>query len=85
MSVPVPVYGTSGIAFLVNNVGRTLSLVNNVGATLVLVSGGLALSKADAALFGHYLGWTLQGTDPPFRIETVEMEVQPTREWDTSP
>jgi hypothetical protein len=84
-SVVVPVYGTSGVAFLVNNAGLLLTLVNNVGDPLTLISGGLSLSKSDAKMFGHYLGWTLQGTDPPFRIETVEMEVVPTREWDTTP
>ena len=52
---------------------------------LFIITTGLILSKYDVALFGHYLGWTLKGTDPPFRLETVEMEYQPTRVWDTTP
>lgn len=84
-SVAIPVYGTAGIQYILNNVGRLMLLVNNVGVPLVIMTTGLVLAKLGTALYGHYLGWTVQGTSPPYRIETMEMEYAPTREWDLSP
>ena len=83
-SVPVPVQ-TNVIQWIVNDMGVRMIPVNNAGEVFRIITTALILSKANADLYGHYLGWHLQGTDPPFRIETVEMEYQPTRVWDTTP
>lgn len=74
-----------------NGSGQALSFTNFADAVLEFSATGQILSKANVeGVFGHYLGWTLQSrpdTDgcSPFRIETVEMEYAPTRQWDTSP
>lgn len=85
-SVPVPVQNNL-ILFWTNNAPRPVDMVmvNGAGEILELVTTALVLSKADASLFGHYLGWHIQGTDAPFRLETVEMEFAPTRLWDATP
>jgi hypothetical protein len=84
MSVPVGVSDNT-IFFIVNNIGVDMTLVNDGDAPLVIIGTGLVLSKANANISGHYLGWTLRGEDPPYRIETVEMEAAPSRTWDPSP
>lgn len=61
----------------------TLQLVNNVSAPLNLVAQGTVLSRQNAALYGRYLGWTLQGFGAPFRLQAVQFEIIPTRSWQT--
>lgn len=72
------------IIYLVNDWGALCVVTNHAGHILEFVTTGLILSKADGALFGHYLGWTVKGLDPPFRLETVEIQYAPTRAWDTT-
>lgn len=83
-SVSVPVYNNV-VTTLVNNVPAPLLPVNDAGFLLAFITNDLVLSKSDTSLFGHYLGWHLEGSDPPFRFETVQMQFAPTRPWDTSP
>lgn len=64
--------------------GERAALVNSLADPLALITTGWVLSKHETAVYGHYLGWTLRGTDPPFRVETVELEYAPTRSWDTT-
>ncbi len=66
---------------LLNSSGATLQLQNSVLAHLSLVTQGFVLSRNDAPLTGRYLGWTIAGTTAPYRIQAVQMEVTPTREW----
>lgn len=81
-SVTVPISGGNTLT-IVNNSGVALQLQNNAMANLTIISGGMVLSRGDAPLSGHYLGWTLTGNDPPYRIQAVQLEVVPTREWST--
>lgn len=83
-SVVVPVQNNL-IMWFINDWGARLTLVNSWGEELHLVTTGLILSKADVSLFGHYLGWTVKGLDPPYRLETVELQYAPTRSWDATP
>ena len=73
------------IDFLVNDAGADMVLTSTLGELLAIVTTGWILSKHDASLFGHYLGWSLRGRDAPFRVETVELEVAAMRVWDTTP
>lgn len=64
-----------------NAAGGILQLVNALGQDLNLVGQGTILSRQQGAVYGRYLGWTVFGTDVPFRIQAVQMEVVQTREW----
>lgn len=81
-SVLVPISQSNVISALIAEAGHALGLDNDILEPLDIVTTGLVLSKHDAPHFGHYLGWTLRGTDAPFHLETVEMEYAPTRRWD---
>ena len=65
----------------VNASGQTVVFTNSSGQTVTFVSGGLVLPKQDAAMFGHFLGWTYTGSDPPHRVQAVQMEYAVTRGW----
>ena len=67
---------------LLNSSGATLTLRNAVNATLTLIGNGMVLSRGVANMYGHYLGWTIEGTDPPYRIQAIQQEVALTRAWD---
>jgi len=84
-SLRVPLKTSNQITRIVNNVGVRMRLLNNNGDPLTILTQGIILAKEQATLFGHYLGSTITGTDPPYRIQAIEMEYAPTREWDTSP
>jgi hypothetical protein len=77
----VPLLLSNQITSLINNAGQTMTLVNNIGQALTILTQGIVLAKKDVSLYGHYLGWTVKGTDPPYRLQAVELEVTPTREW----
>jgi hypothetical protein len=68
---------------IVNFLTQPLNLVNGGGQPLTLVSTGLVLGRGYSNQFGHYLGFTLQGTDPPYRVQMFGWEIEPTREWST--
>jgi hypothetical protein len=65
----------------VNASGQTVVFTNSSGQTVTFVGGGLVLPKQDAAMFGHFLGWTLYGTDAPFRLQAIQYEYVMTRDW----
>lgn len=65
-----------------NNMGQVVTWLNNALGTVNWLSTGTVLSRANSAQFGHYLGWTLKGTDPPYRMQAMAFEYVPTREWD---
>jgi hypothetical protein len=72
----------AGVALkLLNNMNQILLLQNAANQTLVLRGQGIALPKQDAAMFGHYIGWTYQGNDPPHRLQAVQFEYVDTRDW----
>jgi hypothetical protein len=58
-----------------------LQILNNSNAPLNLIGQGLVLSRQDAQLAGRYLGLSVYGNDPPYRIQAFQMEVIPGREW----
>lgn len=66
---------------LINNTGGVLTLVNNVLGVLTLIVQGLVLSRAAASMYGNYLGWTVSGTDIPYRIAAVQLEYAPSGQW----
>ena len=66
-----------------NNAGSIVTWINNSAQAVTWVSQGTVLARANSSQFGHYLGWTIQGSDPPYRLQAVAFEVVPTREWST--
>ena len=69
---------------IVNGAGAILTLVNTGAAVLSLITHGMLLSRTVATLYGHYLGWSITGTDPPYLIQAAQMEVADGRPWSTS-
>lgn len=67
----------------INAAGQVVTWVNATSAVVSWLSQGTILARAQATMFGHYLGWTYAGTDPPHRLQAVELEYVPTREWST--
>jgi hypothetical protein len=65
-----------------NSAGVLMTMVGGVGVQH-MIGGGQVLSKDEASMFGHYLGVTIKGTDPPYRIQALQMEYVKTREWDS--
>ena len=63
------------------SISAAISLLNAAGATLTLIANGMVLSRSVASLYGQYIGWTISGTDAPYRIQAIQLEVVPTREW----
>ena len=63
--------------------GGLVQWQNALGQDVFFFAIGLALAFRDAPLAGHYLGWTISGTDPPYRIGAVMMQYQPSppEEW----
>ena len=74
---------TSGnLLDLINATDDVLTIIGASGQTLQLVGQGIVQSRADAPFGGHYLGLTLSGNDPPFRIQAMQMEYIPNvSEW----
>lgn len=72
---------TSNRYTLKNNAGATLQLINALGEDLNLIGQGTLLSRQQASHYGRYLGWTLSGEDPPYRIQAVHFETVETRTW----
>ena len=68
---------------LLNAVGATLQLQNSVPANLTLITQGMVLSRQTASMFGRYLGFSIAGSDPPYRIQAVQLELAETRQWST--
>lgn len=67
----------------VNAAGDPVSWLNSLGQQVTWTSQGLVLGRAKCEQFGHYLGFTYSGEDPPHRLQMVGMEVTPTRAWST--
>jgi hypothetical protein len=66
----------------INEDGDPVEWINNVNDVVVWVGVGMVLSRATVAMFGRYLGFTIQGEDPPYRIQAIQTEVHATREWE---
>ena len=56
-------------------------LQNAALANLTLVAQGTVLARANVNMWGHFLGITISGTDPPYRIQGLAMEIVQSREW----
>lgn len=63
----------------VNSSGGVITFVG--AAPITWISQGLILAKVLATMFGHYMGVTISGTDPPYRIQAVETEVVTGKSW----
>jgi len=83
-SKPVPMVPSSNLVTWNNNTDGIVAWLNDQSEVVEWLTAGLALTKENAPLFGHYLGWTIRGRSIPYRIETVTMEYAPSREWDTT-
>jgi hypothetical protein len=66
---------------LINNALAPLTLLNSLNQPLTLVGQGLVLTRGDASLSGFYFGWTISGTDVPFRIGSVAMQYFQGKPW----
>lgn len=51
---------------------------------ITFLTTGMVLGRSNATMDGQFLGWTLTGTDPPYRLQAIQMEIIPTREWNTN-
>jgi hypothetical protein len=81
ISVQVPLTTSNEITAIVNNAGVDMTLINDSGDPLTILTQGLILAKEQTSLFGHYIGWTISGNDPPYRLQAIEEEFALTREW----
>jgi len=78
--VPVPI-AVGNVITWVNAMGQVIGWLNDAGALITWTSGATLLTRQNVPQFGHYLGWTLSGNDPPFRLQAVQLEVTKTRQW----
>lgn len=81
LSEIIPPQVNNQIASWLNAMGNPVAWVNNVGTQVTFLSQGMVLSRQAAKLRGQYLGWTLTGDDPPYRVQAIQMEYVPSREW----
>lgn len=66
---------------ILNAVSAALQLLNASGQPLNLVAQGLVLSRSNLDASGNYIGFTLSGTDPPYRIQSVAFQYKGGRSW----
>lgn len=64
-----------------NGAGAALSFTNAGGFAIVWVTQAFVLSRTVSNMYGNYLGWTLSGTDAPYRITAVQFEYAPSGAW----
>jgi len=76
----VAISAVDTITFL-NAAGAQIQFVNALGNPVTFVTQATVLARANANMWGHYLGITVAGTDVPFRIQALQMEVVQSREW----
>lgn len=67
----------------VNNAGEPLDFVNNSGEALTFVAQGRVLSRQSSYFYGSYIGWTVSGTDPKYRIQAIQLEIEEGPKWVT--
>jgi hypothetical protein len=75
---------TTSTAVLWLNNSLVVVLWTNSGANVVDWTTTLLLSLVGGSrvsLYGHYLGWTISGTDPPWRLGAAALEFIPRRPW----
>lgn len=68
----------------VNGSNQVVQWQNGTLQDVNWISSGLILSRADSAQFGRYLGCTITGNDPPYRLQAMAFEYATTRAWDTN-
>ncbi|TMD08297.1 MAG: hypothetical protein E6J01_03940 [Chloroflexi bacterium] len=66
---------------LINAIGATLQLQNAALANLTITAQGMVLARANVNMWGHFLGVTVSGNDPPYRIQAIQLEVVESRTW----
>ena len=66
---------------LLNAVAVALQLLNTGASPLTLVTQGLVLSRDNIDVSGAYIGFTIAGTDVPFRIQSVAFQYKGGRMW----
>lgn len=79
-SLAIPLVASMPQTF-VNQQNQTVVFVNSSNQTVTFVGQGLSTPKQDAAMFGHYLGWTYECFGPPHRLQAIQMEYAETRDW----
>lgn len=79
-SKPIPLNPAAPRRF-VNVLNQTVVFTNAASQVVIFTGGGLALPKMDAAMFGHFLGWTYEATAAPHRLQAIQMEYADTRDW----
>lgn len=79
-SQDVTVSNANTLTFVLTN-GVSIVWLNGVGNPLTFITVGLVLSRANAEISGRYLGWSVSGTDAPYRLQAIQMEVAAGREW----
>jgi len=76
----IPITLTSVVTW-VNNVRQTVTWQNVALQTVPWITAGMVQAFAKAEMQGTYLGWTIAGTDPPWKFSGVAMEIEPRTEW----
>ena len=66
-----------------NNNGTIITWTNNALSNIQWIAEGMVLARNIVNQYGRYLGWTVSGTDAPYRIQAIQMEILMGREWST--
>jgi hypothetical protein len=69
----------------VNAAGQVISWANNAGQPIAWAGQGMILSREVSNMWGHYIGFTITGNDPPYLIQAVQLQYTktPDEDWIT--
>jgi len=59
-----------------NNQGQEVQFQNNSGELVTWRAQGLVLSRQNSDMWGAFIGWTVQGTSAPYRIQGVQLQIK---------
>jgi hypothetical protein len=76
---------TSAVITWVNNLGQIITWQNNAGQIIGWAGQGMILSREVSNMWGHYIGFTITGNDPPYLIQAVQLQYTktPDEDWIT--
>jgi hypothetical protein len=76
---------TSAVITWVNNLGQIITWQNNAGQIIGWAGQGMILSREVSSMWGHYIGFTITGNDPPYLIQAVQLQYTktPDEDWIT--
>jgi hypothetical protein len=67
----------------VNNLGQPVQFVNTSGQLVTWAAEGMVLSRQVSEMWGRYVGWSLVGTDAPYLVQCVQLQLKDGLDWAT--